>query len=294
MRRIIRRFWLGVFVAGVLSAVFTAPRAQPAPGEDAAVVAADMALGAAMRAGDKSMARRLLSLEFTYTDENGQIHERKAFLADIKSVAPAAATDVNVKIYGLVATVTGKRRSAQGNDAFFLDVWAKDKRAWRALAMQDVVLAAADAPAAEPEAAAAPANSGDCKNPCQTIPYRVRSSAEQDVVTTLQAIEKAGFAHDADDWGKYVADEFVQYRSDRAPIAKPQRIAVMADQKERNLPAVPSAIQSMRLAVYGDGAAMISTESAPDGAEPTWRDARVWVRRNGRWQMAISVQTAIR
>ena len=37
----------------------------------------------------------------------------------------------------------------------------------------------------------------DCKNPCETIPYRVRSPAEQDIVNTFQAIEKATVAHDA-------------------------------------------------------------------------------------------------
>ena len=299
-RRSIRQLWLGVLVVVVLSAVFTEPRAQPAPDEDAAVLAADTALGDAMRAGDKSVARRLLSLEFTYTDEHGLIHERKEFLADIKSVAPAAATDVTVKIYGLVAMVTGKRQSTQGSDAFFLDIWAKEKRAWRALAMQDVVLAAADAPQpapVSPEVADAIKELGkvfDCKNPCQIIPYRVRSPAEQDIVTTFQAIEKATFTHDAGEWAKRIADEFVHYRSGSPPIPKSKRIAIIEDQKEHNTPAILTAIQSMRLWVYGDGAAMISTNGVPDDTEPLLRIARVWVRRNGQWQMAISVQTDVK
>jgi hypothetical protein len=49
----------------------------------------------------------------------------------------------------------------------------------------------------------------------------------------------------------------------------------------------------VRLAVYGDAAAMIATEIVPDNSRPPYRAARVWVRRNGQWLMAISVQTDI-
>jgi hypothetical protein len=201
---------------------------------------------------------------------------------------------MKVKIYGLVAMVTGHHKSPQGNEAFFLDIWAKQKGAWRALTMQDVVLAADRAPPAAPEPPSAAGKSSECKNPCQTMPYRVRSPAEQDIVNVFQAIEKAAFAHDAVEWGKHIADEFVDYRSGYAPITKSGRVALIEDQKRNNIPEVLSAIQSMRLSVYGDGAAMISTNGVPDDAEPLLRVARVWVKRNGQWQMAIRIQTAIK
>ena len=152
-----QRWWLGVIVAGVLIAVLAELRAQPAPGEETAVLAADQALDAAMRGGDKSIARKLLSLQFTFVDANGKIHDRKEFLADLKTVAAASDGDPAVKIYGRVAMVTGQRKSADGSDVFFLDIWAKQKRAWRALVRQDVVLAAADAPRAAPAQPAAAA-----------------------------------------------------------------------------------------------------------------------------------------
>jgi len=217
-------------------------RLSPNPGrnrrpvEDAAVLAADGALGDAVRAGDKSIARRLLSLQFTFIDDDGKIYERKAFLDDLKAVAATAPADVKVRIYGGVATVTGKRKSAQDRDAVFLDIWAKQKGAWRALTMQDVVLAAAGAPAAAPEARSTEAKPSECKNPCQTIPYRVRSPAEQDIVNAFQAIEKAAVAHDAEEWAKHVGDEFVLYRSGDAPIAKSSRIATIERQKANNAP----------------------------------------------------------
>jgi hypothetical protein len=292
IRRAMPRIWRGALVAAALFSVAADGRAQQAPTEAAAVLAADTALGDAMRGGDKFAARRILSLQFTYADENGKIHERKEFLDDIKSVAPAAATDVKVAIYGLVAAVTGNRKSAQGNDVFFLDIWAKQKNAWRALAMQDVVLAKDATPAASQSGAAT--KPYECKNPCETIPYRVRSPAEQDIVNAFQAIEKAAVAHDAGEWGKPIAGEFVLYRSGRAPIPRSSNIATIERQKQNNVAVTVSEIESMRLSVYGDGAAMIATHVDPDNSRPAYRAASVWAKRNGQWQLVISVETEIK
>jgi hypothetical protein len=289
-----QRWWLGVIVAGVLIAVLAELHAQPAPSEETAVLAADQALNAAMRGGDKSVARRLLSLQFTFVDSQGKIHERKDFLADLKTVATASDGDPAVKIYGRIGMVTGHRKTADGREVFFLDIWAKQKRAWRALVSQDVMLAAADVPRAAPAVSTAPAAPYDCKNPCQTIPYRVRSPAEQDIVNSFQAIEKAAIGHNADDWSKHVADEFVLYGSDRPPILKSGRIAAINRQKESNTPVRVGEVQAMRLAVYDDGAAMIATHVMADNSRPSYQAARVWVKRNGQWQMAISVQTEVK
>jgi hypothetical protein len=287
-----RRVWPGLLIAAVLIAITAEARAQQPPGEDAAVLSADTALSDAMRDGDKSAARRLLSLQFTFADENGKIHERKAFLDDLKSVASAAATDVKVNVYGGVAMVAGNRKSALGSDVFFLDIWAKQRSAWRALTMQDVVLARAPPPATNP--AAADAKAYECKNPCETVPYRVRSPAEQDLVNAFQAIEKASIAHDAGEWQKHVAEEFVLYRSGRAPIPRPDLVATIEQQKQKDAPVRLSEIETMRLSVYGDGAAMIATHADPDAAHPPYRAASVWVKRNGQWQLAISVETEIK
>jgi hypothetical protein len=302
MRSATQRWWLGIFVAGALIAVLVELRAQTAPSEDVLVLEADQALGAAMRADDKSVVRKLLSLQFTFVDANGKIHERKDFLAGLKTAAAAAPSDPVVKIYGRIGMVTGHRKSVDQRDVFFLDIWAKQKRTWRALVSQDVALAEAEAQgvtpikpdAAELEKLREIAKFLDCKNPCETIPYRVRSPAEQDIVNTFQLIEKATVAHDAAEYAKHMADEFVHYRSDSPPISKSERIAIIEDQKKQNIPTVLTAIQSMRLWVYGDGAAMISDNGVPDDTQPLLRIARVWAKRNGQWQMVISVQTDVK
>jgi hypothetical protein len=289
-----RRWWLGVFIAGALIAVLTQLKAQPAPGENDIVLAADNSLATALRNGDKSVARKLLSLEFTFTDEDGAIHERKTYLADLKSVAAESESDTKVKIYGLVAMVTGHHQTARGAETFFIDIWVKQKRAWRALTIQDVVLGAAAAPPMTTAALGAEAKPYECKNPCQTIPYRVRSPAEQDVVNAYQAIEKATVARDAAEWQKHVADEFEFYGSGRAPVTKTDRVATIERLKKDDTAVTVGEVQTMRLVVYGEGAAMSSSNVMPDNSRPPYRVTRVWVKRNGQWQVAISVRTDIK
>lgn len=291
--------WLGAFVVGVFVAAFVFPRAQSQAqaiaGDEAPVLAADMALGEAMRAGDRTMARQLLALQFSFIDADGKSRARRDFLADLKSVAASPAADAKVRLYGLVAMVTGRRSTAR-DEVFFLDVWAKQKGTWRALLIQEVVLATSDAPVAavRDPAPAADLQQQECRNPCQTIPYRVRSGSEQDIVVAFQAIEKAVIAHNAAEWGKRVADEFVRYATSQNPVPKSDRIAAIERQKEANAAVTVGEIETMRLAVYGDGAAMTALQAMPDNSRPPYRATRIWVRRNGQWQMAISVQTDVK
>jgi hypothetical protein len=71
LRPAIRWSGLGVIAAGALIAAFALPKSQPKARPvalDELVLAADNALGAAMRTGDRTAARRLLTLQFTFVD----------------------------------------------------------------------------------------------------------------------------------------------------------------------------------------------------------------------------------
>jgi hypothetical protein len=105
---------------------------------------------------------------------------------------------------------------------------------------------------------------------------------------------KAGVDHDADDWSKHVGEEFVLYRSGRAPVPKSKSVATIKRQKENNIAITASEIEAMRLSVYGDGAAMIASHVAPDASRPSYRAASVWAKRAGQWQLVISVETEIK
>jgi hypothetical protein len=289
--------WSGfvVLAAGALIVAFalpkTRPRALPVT-DETPVRMADATLGNAMRVGDRSAARRLLTLQFTFVDADGKIHPRREFLSDLKNIAARPATDIKVRNFGSLAVMTGKHTSALGADVFFLDIWVRQKGAWRALLMQDVpISASADAAAALFPIQVANVEGHACDNPCNKIPYRVRSPAEQDVAKTYQSITKAIAAHDAGAWSNHVADEFVAYASSRAPLARSSRIAAIGDRDDDG--AVPvGEIQNMRLAVYGDGAVMTATEA--NGSHPSYRAARVFVKRNGRWLMATTAQTDVK
>src|SRR5580692_7264224 len=256
-RPAIQRWMLGMLGAGALVAIVAQSRAQTPSGDEALVLAADESLSAALRAGDKNVARKILSLQFTFVDENGKIFERREFLAGLKDVAAAPSSEVKAVIYGRIGMVTGHRKSVNNDDVFFLDIWAKQKGTWRALVAQDVELAAKDPAHETPTPPASAASPYTCANPCQTIPYRVRSPAEQDIVNSFQALEKAAVGHDADEWAKHIADEFVLYGSGRSPISKSTQTATIQRLKENNTPLHVAEVQALRLAVYDDGAAMI-------------------------------------
>src|SRR4029077_9318771 len=141
VRPSVRWSGLGVIAAGLLIAVFAFPKSQPKARPaalDEVLLAADKTLGVAMRSGDRTSARRLLTLQFTFVDADGKIHPRREFLGDLKNVAARPAIDVKIRNFGSLAMMTGKHTSAQGADVFFLDIWVKQKGAWRALLMQDV------------------------------------------------------------------------------------------------------------------------------------------------------------
>ena len=285
---------LGVVAVGALIAAFALPKSQPKARPvalDEVVLAADNALGAAIRSGDRMAARRLLTLQFTFVDADGKIHPRREFLGDLKKVAARPATDIKVRNFGSLAMMTGKHTSAQGADVFFLDIWVKQKGAWRALLMQDVPIRAGEDAAALRPIPVADVGAHACDNPCNTIPYRVRSAAELDVARTYQTITKAVAAHDAGAWAKYVAEEFVAYASSRAPLARSSRIAAIEDHNDDGAVRVGE-VKTMRLSVYGDGAVMVATEA--NGPQPAYRAARVFVKRNGRWLMAATVQTDLK
>ena len=288
----IRRWWPAWLIGALVIALFAQPKARTAPGEGAQPLAADEKLGEALRGGDKSAVRKLLALQFTYVDENGKVHERRDFIADLAASAAGAATEAKVEVYGLVAIVTGQRKSARGDNVFFLDIWAQQKRAWRLLAMQDVRLADVSGTESSPTSSHTSEKIYDCENPCLTVPYRVRSPAEQEVINSFQAAAKAAAVQDGAEWGKHAADDFVLHVSGRAPFSKADEIAAIERQKQNEMPAAIGEVQTMRLAVFGDGGAMTATEIMPD-TRTAYRVSQVWVRRGGQWLMAISARTAV-
>jgi ketosteroid isomerase-like protein len=191
--------------------------------------------------------------------------------------------------------VTGRRTSAHARPVFFTTIWIKEAANWRVLIHQDNVLAGKDeapahaAPAPRPPDAKPP----ECANPLKTVPYQPTSDAERGIIKAFQQLETAVTRNDADEWVNHVADEFVVTRTGQHPTTKAERAAAMRRLGEINVETFVAEVASMRLWVRGDAAVMQAQHQMPGNRRPPYRAARLWLKREGRWQMALSQQTTI-
>lgn len=113
------------------------------------------------------------------------------------------------------------------------------------------------------------------------------------MVAAFQAIETAVTSNDADSWVKLVTDDFVVFRTRAAPIPKAERIPVIRRQKEAGAVTAIGRILSMNVWAYADAAVMTAYQEPASGNGPQYRVTRLFVKRDGRWQMALSQQTTI-
>lgn len=270
-----------------------AKKAGSSPARDtAAVLAASKALRDAIRLGETAAAGKFLAKDFEFVDASGHVHSRAEVLAALKA-SPHGMSDVKVRSYGRVAMVTGLRKSAQGTDLYALDVWIRTPGGWRALIHHNNSLAQDDAPRAHPAPKPRPPDAPppDCANPLQVVPYAPTSKAERDIIASFQALETAVTRNDADTWVKHMADEFVVTRTGQHPTTRAERAGHLHAQREVNAETWVAEVAAMKLWVLGDAAVMRADHVMPDNRRPPYRATRVWVKRDGRWQMAVSQQT---
>jgi len=255
---------------------------------DQAVIFADQALRRALATGDKVWIATLLDRRFTFTDRTGKSVAKARIVVSPDASVAGDGEDLKVRRYGRVAIVTGSTGPQAKPEALFVHVWLKRRGGWRALAFHDSAPTAGTAPPVAKLAAPA-----SCENPCKRIPYQPRTPAEQDIVAAFQAIETAVAGNDADAWMRHIADEFMIYRSNARPRAKADRVAFIKAQKDAGAPTRVGELTSMQLWVFGDAAVMTADHAGSDDPQLPYRATRLWVRRDGRWQMALSQQTAI-
>lgn len=255
-------------------------------------------LQASVRVADVAAADKLLARDFSFIDAAGQVHSRRSVLESLKASPRGAGTQLKLRDYGRVSTITGSYKSAQAgerNDLFALDVWVQQTDGWRALIHHNNVLARLDAPAAHAEAAPRPPDAPPprCDNPLEAVPYRPKSQAERDIIAAFQALERAVTRNDPDEWSKYVADEFVVTRTRQHPTHKAARMAFMASQRAINAETFVAEVTALKFWVLGDAAVMRADHVMPGNRRPPYRATRIWIKRDGRWQMAMSQQTTI-
>lgn len=244
------------------------------------LLAASKALMTAAANSDGDAADRLLDAAFTATDPYGRTESREEALHDSVTFTDVPSGNPQMHLYGDVGVITtenGKRH--------VMFIWVKRAEGWRALVYHEVRQAETVTPASG-------AGSNDCTNPCKTVPYKPKNADEQGVITSWQQLETAVTRHDSKEWARHVADEFVVISSGGdKPVFKADRMAALDRQKQANSPSAPVPLVSAEMFDFPNAIVMLCNHKRGEG-KPT-RVSRVWVKRDGMWQMAYSFQTTV-
>ena len=245
-----------------------------------AVLQSDQALVRAMGSGERGGTDRLLDAGFTWISSEGKLQTRAQVLENLPGVANAGM-EAEVRVYGGSAVVRANRGRVQ-----VLRVWVKRPAGWRALLYQEVTLAVKSEPASSA------ADSGECENPCKTIPFQPETEGEKAVIRSWQGVMAAMARNDAETYAPLIAEEFTatDTHHDRA-LTKIDRIAQINKQKQNGARSVPPALISARMFDFGETAMMIAKEQRPNAK--AYYNTRIWVERDGRWQMLFSFNTRI-
>lgn len=293
-----KRLLASCFLIGAICfAAWTASRTitiAAADAGDAAALQVDSDLQQALRKKDAKAVAALLDKEFTWTDEAGQTRTSAQFLKDSAAGRPdgnAEYMDLKARDYGQLAIVTGVGKRTAGGDTFFARIWAKRPGGWLLLTHQDTAIVGKN-PSSQPAPAAGngAAAASDCENPCRSVPYTPKTVEQREVLKAYQAVETAVTSHDAKTWAYHVADEFVgigrQYTG--TPDTKAGRVGQIGIVANRVI--LPKMLWGEAF-VFGDAAILIA-DHKPE-SEPAYRVIRVWVNRDGRWQLFHRQETTI-
>jgi hypothetical protein len=241
------------------------------------LVQSDDALKTALFNGDSSATAALLDDDFTWVDCNGRLFDKK----QTASVLPKppfgneAGLEPIGQTYGDVATI-----AVEHGKVFVLRIWVRRAAGWRLLIYHEV----------SQNLPMAPHGPGrkEWDNPCHTLPYQPRNVDEHDCLAAWQRLEIAVMHHEPEIWAQHVADEFLVVGATRRH-SKADRKAVIEEQNRTNANSAPAPLVSARLFGFKDAMVMVCEHQPFHGKAA--RVSRVFVKRGGRWLMAVSFQT---
>jgi hypothetical protein len=252
-------------------------------------VAADTAWIAALAGSDPSTAGGTLDADFEWTNSRGRTHTRAEAVQNLHILAADLRGESNLQRYdyGRVHVVTSAREGAR-----MMRVWAARPEGWRALAVITTTLVNSTAPGTTPFAASGAAT-GDCDNPCRTMPFIPASDNAKQIADVFKRLKMDEWHPDPADWAPYVLDD-VYYVTETAQLSKDDRVKRLAALKESGAPSTPGdPVVSMRIHDFGDSAVMVARHTPYRGGDPYY-SLRVWAFRDGRWQLANTQQTVVR
>jgi len=228
---------------------------------------------------DRTAADRLLHPDFSWIDSKGKRFTR----AEVLEQFPVPAnSDVQPqeRVYGVTAILRADRGKVH-----VLRVWINDSSGWRLMLHQEVT----QVEKSEPAGAAGP---GECVNPCKTIPYQPQTQSEKDAIASWQGVMKAMAENDAEAYAPLIADEFTatDTHHDR-PYTKADRLSQIRRQETAGTRTAPPELVSAQMFDFGDTVMMIAREQRKEAR--SYFNTRMWVKRDGRWQMLFSFNTRI-
>jgi hypothetical protein len=246
---------------------------------------ADRAFVANLDKGDQKATGGVLDRRFTWTNTEGLSRNRRDTIKDFAALAAASKgdSDVQTHFYGRMLTVRGVH-----NDARFLRVFVKRRHGWKAFLLLETPMPAGGAPASVEQAAGA----GDCDNPCRTVPYTPKSQMDKDILAAWQNTKMLEWKPDAAQWATHIADEFMIVNNTTIRN-KEQRIDIAKRQQEAGTGAPGDPVTAMRIYDFGTNSAVMTSQHTPYRGGRPYANVRIWVLRDGRWQLALSQQVAI-
>lgn len=268
-----KSFWLRtVLFAAALAWAY--PRGAAAQG----LPEADAALLHALATHDRAALAAMLDPDFTWIDARGNDLDRAKVLHSFPSPSNPGER-LQVRKYGNVAVVRADRERMH-----VLRIWVQRPAGWRALLYQEVLqVAKSETPGP---------GSSDCENPCRSIPFTPQTENEKAAIASWQGVMRAMANNDVDAYARLIADEFTATDTHHPrPFSKSDRLAQIQKLKQTGAHSAPPPLVSARMFDLGQSVIMIAREQRPSGNP--YFNTRMWVNRDGRWQMLFSFNTRI-
>jgi hypothetical protein len=276
-----------MFFVAVVTLLAPFPMLSQTPSPDQAaqtsteVVKADQAFTSALAQGDKAAAGKFLDRDFEFTNPDGKTFNKAEMIAEFPHAISAApgATEVHAYNYGQVADVYGT-----DSNTLFLRVWVQRGGRWQLFNYIETAIG--------PRIPLAPGGA-DCINPCHTIPYSPKTAQDKAILDAWQHAKMDEWHPDSSDWALRVGDEFSIINSG-TNRSKAQRVGMLARQQQEGQSGPPGdPIHDIRMFDFGPNAAVMLSKHTPHRGGKPYYNVRLWILRDGRWQLVASQQTTI-
>jgi hypothetical protein len=292
-------FALGGALFGAATLLVAALLAAPVVSND------EQSVETADRAFEKAVAQDPVALAmqtepaFTWIDSSGTFQSRQEILDSFGAgAAPqllvlttAVGVQLTTRVYGQLAFV-----QVHAGRSFSLRIFAKRNDGWRAMHVIELSQPVPAAAPASPTGAAVPSEEGvvtDCVNPCKVVPFKPGTPAAKAAFADWREMELGSLARNMDLWGRHVLDDVLIVDSGgNGTISKAQRIANTLKQKQAGIRTneVPPVLWA-RAFEFGDAVLLLMLQQ-PYKGQPYY-GTRIYVHRDGRYQMALSYHTSI-